>query len=135
MLVAYYFHRLRAVTILRKVLARYRQLSATRAERRRSFTILAALGAKPRQLGSFIWSEALLIVGPGAVCGIAIGFAVAAVLVKLLSGVFDPPPEALSVPWGYLITVGITAAVCTAAAVRVMLGLARKPDPMALRRE
>ncbi len=105
------------------------------AERRRSFTILAALGAKPRQLGAFLWSEALLIVGPGALCGTGIGFGVAALLVKLLSGVFDPPPEALAIPWRYLIAVAIAAVVCTAAAVRLMLALARKPDPLALRRE
>ncbi len=105
------------------------------AERRRSFTILAALGAKPAQLGAFLWSEALVIVGAGAASGAAIGFAVAEVLVKLLSGVFDPPPEALSIPWPYLITVAVAAVACTAAAVRVMLALARKPDPLALRRE
>jgi putative ABC transport system permease protein len=26
-------------------------------------------------------------------------------LVKVLTGVFDPPPEALAVPWGYLLAV------------------------------
>jgi putative ABC transport system permease protein len=25
--------------------------------------------------------------------------------VKVLTGVFDPPPEALAVPWGYLLAV------------------------------
>ncbi len=105
------------------------------AERRRSFTILAALGAKPRQLGAFLWSEALLIVGAGAIWGSALGLGVAAVLVKLLSGVFDPPPETLAVPWPYLAAVATAAIVCTTAAVRVMLALARKPDPLALRRE
>jgi putative ABC transport system permease protein len=105
------------------------------AERRRSFTILAALGAKPRQLGAFLWSEALLIVGPGAVCGIALGAGVAEVLVKLLSGVFDPPPESLAVPWLYLAVVAFAAALCTTAAVRLMLALALRPDPLALRRE
>lgn len=105
------------------------------AERRRSFTILAALGARPRQLGAFLWSEALLIVGAGALWGIGVGFAVAAVLVKLLSGVFDPPPEALAVPWAYLAALALAAVLCTFAAVRAMLALARKPDPLALRRE
>ncbi|HYL91379.1 MAG TPA: ABC transporter permease [Burkholderiales bacterium] len=105
------------------------------SERRRSFTILAALGARPPQLGAFLWSEALLVVVPGAVCGIGLGFAIAAVLVKLLSGVFDPPPEALTVPWAYLAAIGAAAVLCTAGAVHVMLTLARKPDPLALRRE
>lgn len=105
------------------------------AERRRSFTILAALGAKPRQLGGFLWSEAVVIVGSGALCGTAIGFAVAIVLVKLLSGVFDPPPEAFSTPWSYLVALVITAAVCTTAAVLLTLTVSRKPDPVALRHE
>ena len=103
------------------------------AERRRSFTILAALGAKPRQLGAFLWSEALLMVQAGAICGTAIGFAIAQMLVKLLNGIFDPPPEALSIPWLYLGGVGMAAVVCTGAAVLVMRSLALKPDPMALR--
>ncbi|MDE2333717.1 MAG: ABC transporter permease [Rhodospirillales bacterium] len=103
------------------------------AERRRSFTILAALGAKPWQLGAFLWSEAVLMVGAGAISGTAIGFTVAEMLVKLLSGVFDPPPEVLSIPWLYLGSVGLAAVLCTGAAVLVMRGLALKPDPMALR--
>ncbi|HEV7717377.1 MAG TPA: ABC transporter permease [Arsenicitalea sp.] len=72
------------------------------ADRRRSFAILAALGAKSQALSSFIWSEALLILVAGAVFGAATGTGVAYILVKVLEGVFDPPPESLSVPWGYL---------------------------------
>lgn len=104
------------------------------AERRRAFTILAALGAKPWQLGAFIWSEALPVVGIGAIAGTALGFAVAWVLVRLLSGVFDPPPEALAVPWMYLLLIAVAAVACTLTAVRFMLTLARRPDPYALRR-
>ncbi|MDE2462288.1 MAG: ABC transporter permease [Alphaproteobacteria bacterium] len=103
------------------------------AERRRSFTILAALGATPSQLGAFLWSEALLMVGAGAVGGAVIGLTVAEMLVKLLSGVFDPPPEALSIPWTYLGVVAFAAAACAAAAVLIMRAIALKPDPMALR--
>ena len=103
------------------------------AERRRSFTILAALGATPSQLGAFLWSEALLMVGAGAAGGTIIGLTVAEMLVKLLSGVFDPPPEALSIPWTYLGVVAVAAAICTVAAVLIMRTIALKPDPMALR--
>ncbi len=102
-------------------------------ERRRSFAILTALGAKPWQLGAFIWSEALMIVGTGAVLGTAIGFAVAEVLVQMLSGVFDPPPDTLFVPWAYLGLVVAAAAVCTAVAVAFMQKLAGRRDPLALR--
>jgi len=102
-------------------------------ERRRSFAILTALGAKPWQLGAFLWSEALLVVGIGALCGTAIGFAVAQVLVKVLSGVFDPPPESLAVPWPYLLAVMGAATACTVAAVIAMRTVAARPDPYALR--
>jgi putative ABC transport system permease protein len=80
------------------------------ADRERSFAILVALGATPRQLGAFVWSEAALVVGSGMFLGFFVGAIIAFVLVKLLTGVFDPPPEALSVPWGYLVVVVVTAA-------------------------
>ncbi len=108
-------------------------LALNLAERRRSFTILAALGAKPWQLGAFLWSEALAVLGIGAVAGTALGFAVAWVLVRLLNGVFDPPPEALAVPWLYLLLLVVAAVACTTAAVRSMLVLARRRDTAALR--
>ncbi|TAT95976.1 ABC transporter permease (plasmid) [Rhizobium ruizarguesonis] len=79
------------------------------ADRERSFAILVALGAKPRQLGAFVWSEAALVVGGGMFLGLLTGVLIAYVLVKLLTGVFDPPPEALSLPWGYLAALVITA--------------------------
>jgi putative ABC transport system permease protein len=72
------------------------------ADRRRTFAILSALGARPRQLGAFLWSEALVLVCGGATIGTLTGFALAWMLVKLLTGVFDPPPERLSVPWFFL---------------------------------
>ncbi|MBX5198556.1 FtsX-like permease family protein [Rhizobium sp. NZLR10] len=79
------------------------------ADRERSFAILVALGAKPRQLGAFVWSEAALVVGGGMLLGLLAGVLIAYVLVKLLTGVFDPPPETLSLPWGYLAVLVITA--------------------------
>ncbi|MBY5440096.1 FtsX-like permease family protein [Rhizobium leguminosarum] len=79
------------------------------ADRERSFAILVALGAKPRQLGTFVWSEAGLVVVGGMLLGLLAGVLIAYVLVKLLTGVFDPPPEALSLPWGYLAALVITA--------------------------
>ncbi|TWC39568.1 putative ABC transport system permease protein [Pseudomonas sp. SJZ079] len=85
------------------------------ADRRRTFAILSALGAKPRQLGAFLWSEALLLFVIGTSSGILTGFALAWMLVKLLTGVFDPPPESLSVPWLYLVIlvgVALVSVVC-----------------------
>jgi putative ABC transport system permease protein len=84
-------------------------------ERRRTFAIAGALGARSRQLGGFVWGESLFV----TVCGLALGTVAAVLLsdmlVKVLTGVFDPPPDALAVPWGYLaglvaLTVGAVAA-------------------------
>lgn len=88
------------------------------AERRRAFAILDAIGARPPQLDSFLWSEGLVIIIGGVVFGLFSGTLTAWMLVKLLTGVFDPPPQALSVPWLYLaIMLGLLVA-SVAAAVR-----------------
>ena len=87
------------------------------AERRRMFAILSALGANVRQLGAFLWSEALLMLVPGVVVGGLLGVGVAQVLVKMLTGIFDPPPEALAIPWGYLTFLGVAALASTVVAV------------------
>lgn len=87
------------------------------AERRRTFAILSALGAKSSQLGSFLWSEGLLILLGGTVMGVALGYGVAQMLVKILAGVFDPPPEAMSVPWAYLALLCVAALASTIIAV------------------
>jgi putative ABC transport system permease protein len=49
--------------------------------------------------------------------GSLIGFAVAEMLVKVLTGVFDPPPEVLSIPWSYIMVLLIAAVVSTVIAV------------------
>ena len=79
------------------------------AERRRTFAIAAALGARPRQLGGFVWSEAIFVTLGGLVLGAVAGWALAEMLVKVLTGVFDPPPASLAVPWSYLAAFVATA--------------------------
>jgi putative ABC transport system permease protein len=103
------------------------------AERRRSFTILSALGATPRQLGAFLWGEGLFIVATGAVMGTVVGFGMAYALVALLAGVFDPPPETLSVPWLYVTVALVTALICGSIAIGGTLSLSKKPDLVVLR--
>jgi putative ABC transport system permease protein len=96
------------------------------SERRRSFAILVALGAKSHQLGAFLWSEALFILIGGAVFGTALGLALAATLVKVLTGVFDPPPESLAIPRMYLIVLAVAAVASTALAVLGTKALTRR---------
>ncbi|AYG69727.1 MULTISPECIES: ABC transporter permease [unclassified Rhizobium] len=92
-------------------------------ERRRNFAILSAIGATRPQLSAFLWSEGLLIFVGGVVFGVLSGIATAWMLVKLLTGVFDPPPEKLSIPWIYL---GIVLSLVVAAIVTAVLA-ARPP--------
>lgn len=91
------------------------------AERRRSLAIAAALGADRRQLASFVTSEAAVVTLGGLVGGTAVAWALIAMLVKSLTGVFEPPPANVTVPWAYLISVVLVAAVAMAVAVAVAL--------------
>ena len=92
-------------------------LGLSLVERRRTFAILAALGARANQLGAFIWSEGLLLLAGGCVIGIATGVGVAQMLVALLTHVFDPPPETLAVPWSYLALLLGAASIATGVAM------------------
>jgi putative ABC transport system permease protein len=95
-------------------------------ERRRNFAILDALGAKSSQLGAFIWSEGLLILVGGGVIGTLLGFGIAQILVKVLTGVFDPPPEHLYMPWGYMAALAAVAIVSTVIAIFGMKIISRR---------
>jgi putative ABC transport system permease protein len=96
-------------------------------ERRRNFAILDALGAKSSQLGAFIWSEGLLILVGGGVIGTLLGFGIAQILVNVLTGVFDPPPEHLYIPWGYMAALAAAAIVSTVIAIFGMKIISRRP--------
>ncbi|GAA5533007.1 ABC transporter permease [Deinococcus aluminii] len=87
------------------------------AERRRTFTVLNALGARPRQLGAFLNGEGLVVVGFGGLFGLVIGLGVAQTLIKLLQGVFDPPPEHMLLPWLYLLGLLVAGIVATTLAL------------------
>lgn len=86
-------------------------------ERRRTFTVLNALGARPRQLAAFLNGEGLVVVGFGGLFGLVIGLGVAQTLIKLLQGVFDPPPEHMLLPWHYLLGLLMAGLVSTALAL------------------
>jgi putative ABC transport system permease protein len=103
------------------------------SERRRSYAIATALGARTRQLSSFVWTEAAFVTVVGVVFGALTGWGIAQVLVKILTGVFDPPPGSLSVPWGYLTTVLAAIAGAVAIAGSSALRSVRRPQPQVLR--
>jgi putative ABC transport system permease protein len=102
-------------------------------ERRRTFVLAAALGARSRQLGAFLWSESLFVTVGGLLLGAATAAGLSLMLVKILTGVFDPPPDVLTVPWGYLtVAVGVTGAA-VALAGSLTLRTLRRPEPEELR--
>ena len=103
------------------------------ADRRRIFAILSALGAKPSQLGAFLWSEALFIFTTGAVVGTGTGVGLAWMLIKLLTGVFDPPPDFFSVPWEYLASVLAIAFISAVVAVKGTQAETRVPAVQRMR--
>jgi putative ABC transport system permease protein len=96
-------------------------------ERRRAFAIAAALGARTRHLGGFVWSESAFVTGGGLALGALIAFVISQLLVKLLTGVFDPPPDALAVPCVYLLGVGALVVGTVRAAGALMLRTLRRP--------
>ena len=84
-------------------------------------------------MGGFVWSEAALVAMGGVALG-AVGAAVLAeILVKMLTGVFDPPPASLSVPWGYLAVLTAVALGAVAIASTVTIRSARRPALIVLR--
>ncbi|MEO8242739.1 MAG: ABC transporter permease [bacterium] len=103
-------------------------------DRKRGFAILAAIGAKPRQLGAFLWAEGTLVIMGGGIFGIALGSIIAWMMVKLLTGVFDPPPEGLAVPWIYVLTLLALVAGSTLGAV-LTAGKKQREEAVSLMRD
>jgi putative ABC transport system permease protein len=97
------------------------------AERRRSYAIASVLGASRKQLRSLALVEASTVAAGGLVGGVVLGWALSSTLVSVLSGVFDPPPDALAVPWGGLAAIaGVAIATICASA---LLAAHRSAEP------
>ncbi|MEW1841387.1 FtsX-like permease family protein [Nonomuraea angiospora] len=103
------------------------------AERRRTYALARVLGATPRQLGSFVWAEVGLVGVAAAVLGGLCGWALSRMLVAVLSGVFDPPPDALAVPWAYLSVLAVLGVATLLAAGAATVRAARRPPLTVLR--
>jgi putative ABC transport system permease protein len=96
-------------------------------ERRRTFAIASALGAGGRQLGGFVWGESLFVTVGGLVLGSVAAVALSDMLVKVLTGVFDPPPDTLAVPWPYLGAVVLLTVGAVVVAGALTLRALRRP--------
>jgi putative ABC transport system permease protein len=91
------------------------------------------MGAKGRQLGSFLWTEGLIVLTAGVVLGFVTGFGIAKMLVKVLTGVFDPPPQSLAIPWVYLLVLVGAGCLSTLLAVAIALNVTQRRVIQALR--
>ncbi|MEU9443298.1 FtsX-like permease family protein [Streptomyces sp. NPDC048304] len=103
------------------------------AERRRTFAITTVLGATRRHLRGMVLTEAIVLTVGGLAGGALIGWALSEMLVKVLTGVFDPPPAALAVPGGYLTLTAAAAVAAVLAAALNGVRRARRPAVEELR--
>ncbi|HEV7178161.1 MAG TPA: FtsX-like permease family protein, partial [Solirubrobacteraceae bacterium] len=104
-------------------------VSLTVIERRHEFATMAALGADLRAIGAFVWTEAALVLGAALLLAVVLGTLLALMLVAMLQHVFDPPPDALTVPWGYLIGL-VGAAIATGAAAVAIISTRLRRLPL-----
>ena len=89
-----------------------------------------------REIGAFLWSEALLVLGAGLALAALLGWLLSEMLVAMLQHVFDPPPDALAIPWGFLAGLGGAAILATLAATWLAArGLRRLPLGAILREQ
>jgi putative ABC transport system permease protein len=103
------------------------------AERRRSFAIASALGARARHIAGFVWSESAYVTVAGLVLGAVLAWTLTHMLVAVLTGVFDPAPEHAAIPWRYLWTLLGVALVAVTISSAIAVRLARRAPLSALR--
>ncbi len=106
------------------------------AERRQELATMAALGKKPRRIAKFIWTEIVLIVVVAAALASVLGWILAEMLIAMMQHAFDPPPDHLAIPWGFLgaLTLVVVAGAALAAIVAER-SIARMPLGAVLREE
>jgi len=103
------------------------------AERRRTLAIISVLGGRRRQLQGLVLAEAALVATGGLVGGAVIAGGLTQMLVKVLTGVFDPPPSVVAIPWAYLTITVLTVLVTLGAAAAVSARASTRPAVEELR--
>lgn len=85
-------------------------------ERRHEFATMAALGASLRDIGAFVRGETIAVLIGATALASVLGWLLAEMLIAMLQHVFDPPPDHLAVPWGFLglLTAGALAGAALA---------------------
>jgi putative ABC transport system permease protein len=95
-----------AFTILLAAAAMWLFVSLAVSERRHEFATMAAVGASLGDIVGFVRSEAAAILVAAVAFAAVFGWLLSEMLVAMLQHVFDPPPDQLAVPWGYLAELG-----------------------------
>ena len=103
------------------------------AERRRTMAIISVLGARRRQLQGLVMAEASVVAVGGLVGGAVISWGLTIMLVKVLTGVFDPPPSSIAVPAAYLTGTVLTVVIALAVAAGFSARTSTKPAVEELR--
>ena len=80
-----------------------------------------------------MWTEAAYVTIGGILLGVLAGWGLSYVIVKELTGVFDPPPQHLAIPWLYLSAVGVVTIVAVTLVVVGAINAARRPAMRILR--
>ncbi|MDQ6822233.1 MAG: ABC transporter permease [Actinomycetota bacterium] len=125
-----------AFTVLLAAPAMALFIAVTVIERRHEFATMAAVGASLRSIGSFVWSEAAIVLAAGLLLAIGLGVLLALMLIAMIQHVFDPPPDALSIPWIYLGELAAAGILTTTLAVLITsLRLKRLPLGRLLREQ
>jgi putative ABC transport system permease protein len=125
-----------AFAVLLAAAAMWLFISLLVEERRHEFATMAALGASLRDIGAFVRSEALAVLGAAVVLAAGLGWLMAEMLVAMLQHVFDPPPDHLAVPWGFIALLGLgTLAGALLASAFAAVSLRRLPLGATLREE
>jgi putative ABC transport system permease protein len=110
-------------------------LAVALAERRQELATMAALGARLRTIGAFLWSEAAIVLAGAILLAIPLGWLLAEMLLAMLRHVFDPPPDRLAIPWAYLAALGAAAIAGAALATAFSVTALRRMRLGAILRE
>ncbi|HEX5195821.1 MAG TPA: FtsX-like permease family protein, partial [Gaiellales bacterium] len=106
------------------------------SDRRHELATMVAVGHSLRDVSAYVWSEVALVVGCGLALAAPLGLAVSLMLVAMLQHVFDPPPDALVLPWGFLAELaGAAVLVFAVGAVAAQRSLRRLPLGRVLREQ
>lgn len=96
------------------------------SERRRELAMMAALGAPLHRIAAFLFSEAALVLVLSLLLAASLGLLLSLMLIAMLQHVFDPPPDHLAIPWGYLAGLAVATAGAAILAVTLAAGGLRR---------